>query len=64
MEADPHLGYAHDDYGWYLIDKTTGTEYRSPIHDGDATDYAYIGRLPRPDGKGNLPVPHWNPCTR
>jgi hypothetical protein len=54
MEADPHLGYAQDDHGWYLTDKTTSTEYRSPIDDGDATDYAYIGRLPRPDGKGTF----------
>ena len=54
MEADPHLSYAQDDHGWYLIDKTTGSEYRSPIDDGDATDYAYIGRLPRPDGKGTF----------
>jgi hypothetical protein len=54
MEADPHLSYARDDHGWYLADKTTGSEYRSPIDDGDATDYAYIGRLPRLDGKGTF----------
>jgi hypothetical protein len=54
MEADPHLGYVQDDSGWYITDKTTGVDYRSPIDDGDSIDYAYIGRLPRPDGKGTF----------
>lgn len=54
MEADPHLGYLHDDGGWYLRDKSTGVEYRSPIDSGEAADYAYVGRLPRPDGKGTF----------
>lgn len=54
LDADPHLGFLHDDGGWRLVDNTTGKEYRSPIDDGEATDYAYLGRLPRPDGKGNF----------
>jgi len=54
MGADPHLGYAEDDHGWYLVDKTTGTEYRSPMDRGETADYAYVGRLPRPDGKGTF----------
>ena len=54
MGADPHLGYAVDDNGWYLVDKTTGAEYRSPMDHGEAADYAYVGRLPRPDGKGTF----------
>ncbi len=54
MGADPHLGYAVDDGGWYLVDKTTGTEYRSPMDQGETSDYAYVGRLPRPDGKGTF----------
>ena len=54
MGADPHLGYALDDRGWYLVDKTTGTEYRSPMDNGETMDYAYVGRLPRPDGKGTF----------
>jgi hypothetical protein len=54
MGADPHLGYAVDDDGWYLIDKTTGTDYRSPMDRGETSDYAYVGRLPRPDGKGTF----------
>lgn len=54
MEADPHLRYARDEDGWYLVDRTTDTEYRSPRDHGEAADYAYIGRLPRPDGKGTF----------
>jgi Helix-turn-helix len=54
MEADPHLRYIADDKGWYLLDKTTSTEYRSPMDSGEATDYAYVGRLPRPDGLGTF----------
>jgi hypothetical protein len=54
MGADPHLGYAEDEQGWYIVDKTTQTEYRSPMDSGKTADYAYIGRLPRPDGKGTF----------
>ena len=54
MGADPHLRFANDEAGWFLIDQTTGTEYRSPRDKGEAIDYAYVGRLPRPDGKGTF----------
>lgn len=55
MEADPHIRYMADNKDdWYLIDQTTGTEYRSPRNRGESKDYGYIGRLPRPDGKGNF----------
>jgi len=54
MGADPHLGYSMDGSGWYLVDKTAGTEYRSPMDRGESSDYAYVGRLPRPDGKGTF----------
>jgi hypothetical protein len=54
MEADPHLRYVLEEDGWYLVDKTTDTEYRSPMNHGEAADYAYIGRLPRPDGNGTF----------
>ena len=54
MGADPHIRFANDETGWFLIDHTTGTEYRSPRDQGEPTDYAYIGRLPRPDGKGTF----------
>ncbi|MFG3700819.1 hypothetical protein ACGF5C_23310 [Micromonospora sp. NPDC047620] len=52
MEADPHLRFASDERGWYLMDGET--EYRSPRDDGHSADYGYIGRLPRPDGKGSF----------
>ena len=54
MGADPNLRYRHDDGGWYLVDLTTNTEYRSPMDQGEPTDYTYVGRLPRPDGKGTF----------
>jgi predicted XRE-type DNA-binding protein len=54
MEADPHIRYVLDDKGWHLVDLTTGTEYRSPRDQGEPADYGYIGRLPRPDGKGSF----------
>ncbi|AQZ67589.1 transcriptional regulator [[Actinomadura] parvosata subsp. kistnae] len=54
MEADPHIRYMNDDKGWYLLDLTDGTEYRSPRDHGESADFGYLGRLPRPDGKGNF----------
>lgn len=55
LDADPHLGFNVDDTGsWYLVDKTTGIEHRSPSDAGKCTDHAYIGRLPRPDGRGTF----------
>lgn len=55
MEADPHIRYVADKKDdWYLIDQTTGIEYRSPRSLGEPRDYGYIGRLPRPDGKGTF----------
>ncbi|MFI6388685.1 hypothetical protein [Nonomuraea sp. NPDC050540] len=54
MEADPHIRYVSDDKGWYLIDLTEKKEYRSPRDQGESADYGYVGRLPRPDGKGSF----------
>ncbi|WP_027936311.1 hypothetical protein [Amycolatopsis sp. ATCC 39116] len=54
LEADEHLGFAVNGRGWYLVDKTTDTRFRSPIDEGVPADYGYIGRLPRPDGKGTF----------
>ena len=54
MGADTHLGYAVDDNGWYLVDKSASIEYRSPMDSGKPVDYAYVGRLSRPDGKGTF----------
>lgn len=55
MEADPHIRYLSD-HGddWYLVDQTSGAEYHSPRNRGELKDYGYIGRLPRPDGKGTF----------
>lgn len=52
LASDPNLGFNTDDVGRHLVDWTTGEIYRSPQDSGEATDYAYIGRLPRPDGHG------------
>lgn len=54
LASDPHLGFASDDTGRYLLDRTTDTVYRSPQDSGEEVDYAYLGRLPRPDGKGSF----------
>jgi hypothetical protein len=54
MEADPHLRFATDDEGWHLVDVTAGKQYRPPASRSDGVDYGYIGRLPRPDGKGTF----------
>lgn len=54
MGADPHIRYLSDDQGWHLVDVTTGKEYRSPRDSGENADYGYVGRLPRPDGKGTF----------
>jgi hypothetical protein len=54
MEADPHLRYLVDDKGWYIRDESEHTDYRSPRDNGELADYGYVGRLPRPDGKGTF----------
>ena len=54
LASDPNLGFAHDNHGWYLVDHATGTTYRSPRDDGEPADYAYLGRLPRIDGRGTF----------
>lgn len=55
MGADPHVRYVFNETdGWYLIDLTTDTEYKSRRDQGEASDYGYVGRLPRPDGKGTF----------
>lgn len=54
LAGDPHLGFAKDDAGWYLMDKDRQEEYRSPSDQGTLADYAYLGRLPRLDGKGSF----------
>lgn len=54
MEADPYIRFVHDDQGWHLVDVSTEKEYRSPKDGGEESDFGYIGRLPRPDGKGTF----------
>ncbi len=54
MGADPFLRYENDERGWYLTDRHTGMEYRSPRDEGEPRDFGYLGRLPRPDGKGTF----------
>lgn len=53
LAADDHLEFVQGTTGWYLRDKSTDKTFKSP--NGNAgRDYAYIGRLPRPDGKGTF----------
>jgi len=54
LESDPHLTFGHDSDGWHLVDHTTRSRYRSPSDRGEPQDYAYLGRIPRPDGRGTL----------
>lgn len=54
LEADDKLGFDRDAHGWHLIDREAGTVYRSPEDSGEPGDIAYLGRLPRPDGKGTF----------
>lgn len=52
LDADEHLGFGNGAQGWYLTEKDK--IYRSPCDEGEPADYAYIGRLPRPDTKGTF----------
>lgn len=54
LEADTNLGFASGAQGWYLTEQATGQVYRSPSDSNEPADYAYIGRLPRPDGRGTF----------
>lgn len=54
LEGDDNLRFEKD-HAWHLIDQRTGKTYRSPRdEDGSAGDYGYLGRLPRPDGRGTF----------
>ena len=55
LASDRALGFECDDTGcWYLKDHKTGRTYRSPMDVGEDADIAYLGRLPRPDGRGTF----------
>ncbi|MEV0330872.1 sigma-70 family RNA polymerase sigma factor [Micromonospora echinospora] len=59
LAQDPVLRFERVSEGpWTLVDRETGVVYRSG-QDQDppvASDVAYLGRLPRPDGRGSLIV--------
>ena len=52
LESDSNIGFAKDGHGWFLTENHSGAIHRSPCDGGHSADVAYIGRLPRPDGKG------------
>lgn len=54
LASDHHLGFEQGDGGWYLVDRVEDTTYRSPMDAGESGDYAYLGRLPRLDGRGSF----------
>jgi hypothetical protein len=56
MGADPNLSFNDDEKGWYINDRTARVDYRAPRTGaaGEDIDYAYVGRLPRPDGGGDF----------
>jgi transcriptional regulator with XRE-family HTH domain len=54
LASDHHIGFEQDDAGWYLIDRVEDKTYRSPMDKGESSDYAYLGRLPRLDGRGSF----------
>ena len=54
LESDTNIGFAKDGDGWHLTELSSGAVHRSPSESGKAADLAYIGRLPRPDGKGTF----------
>ncbi|MGC4792133.1 sigma-70 family RNA polymerase sigma factor [Micromonospora sp. DT178] len=54
LASDPKLGFGKDDGGLYLVNHQTGEEFHSPSDKGQPVDYGYIGRLPRPDGRGTF----------
>jgi hypothetical protein len=54
LESDQSVSFEKDEAGWHLIDRVADNTYRSPFDHGELGDYAYIGRLPRPDGRGTF----------
>jgi hypothetical protein len=59
LARDPHLGFEQAADGrWVLVERPTGSVYRSGQDETPARDWdvAYLGRLPRPDGHGSLIV--------
>jgi hypothetical protein len=54
LEADEHLRFDSGAQGWFIRDLAQNEVYRSPSDNGEGSDYAYVGRLPRPDGRGTF----------
>ncbi len=54
LESDDNIAFAKDAKGWHMVERKTGAIHRSPHDTGGNGDLAYIGRLPRPDGKGTF----------
>lgn len=52
LGADRHLGFGVHDDRWYLTER--GRILRSPSESDVPIDYAYLGRLPRTDGRGTF----------
>ena len=56
-DTDPVIRWEHPEPGlWLLTDTRTGESYRSgqEMDPQQPMDVAYVGRLPRPDGKGTF----------
>lgn len=59
LETDPVLRFVRADRGhWMLRDISTGSTYTSGIDQDppEPYDYAYLGRLQRPDGQGTIMI--------
>jgi hypothetical protein len=58
FERDPVIRWEHSEQGWALRDTRSGELFTSALDDGSerSRDVAYLGRLPRPDGKGGFLV--------
>ncbi|WP_239126418.1 sigma factor-like helix-turn-helix DNA-binding protein [Asanoa siamensis] len=59
LAQDPTLQFERAADGpWTLVDRATGTVYRSGQDQTPPTnsDVAYLGRLPRPDGQGSVMI--------
>lgn len=56
LDRDTHIRFETDSDGvWVLRDCTSGTVFKSPRDTtGEERDFGYLGRVPRPDGKGNF----------
>ncbi|MGP4027219.1 sigma-70 family RNA polymerase sigma factor [Actinomadura sp. 3N407] len=55
LSGDPSVAFIQDDSGgWSIKDLHTGQEFRPHTIEGKHHDFAYFGRLPRPDGKGTF----------